>query len=480
MFRRFRRIKIVITLGLVIDRDNNFEKVIAAGVNVVRMNFFYGSFEDYKMRADKVREIVVKLGRYVVILGDFQGFKIRVFIFKEGKVFFNIGDKFLFDVNLGKGEGDKEKVGIDYKGLFVDVVFGDILLLDDGRVQLKVLEVQGMKVFIEVIVGGFFFNNKGINKFGGGLSVEALIEKDKVDIKIAALIGVDYLVVFFLRCGEDLNYVRRLVRDVGCDAKIVVKVERAEVVCSQDVMDDIIFVFDVVMVVRGDFGVEIGDSELVGIQKALIRRARQLNRAVITAIQMMELMIINSMSTRVEVMDVVNVVLDGIDVVMLFVEIVVGQYSLEIVVVMARVCLGAEKISSINVFKYRLDVQFDNVEEVIVMLVMYVVNYLKGVTAIIIMIESGRIALMIFRISFGLLIFVMSRYERTLNLIVFYRGVTSVYFDSVNDGVVVVSEAVNLLRDKGYLMFGDLVIVIQGDVMSIVGFINITRILTVE
>lgn len=277
MFRRFCRIKIVIMLGLVIDCDNNFEKVIVVGVNVVCMNFFYGLFEDYKMCVDKVCEIVVKLGCYVVILGDFQGFKICVFIFKEGKVFFNIGDKFLFDVNLGKGEGDKEKVGIDYKGLFVDVVFGDILLLDDGCVQLKVLEVQGMKVFIEVIVGGFFFNNKGINKFGGGLLVEVLIEKDKVDIKIVVLIGVDYLVVFFLCCGEDLNYVCCLVCDVGCDVKIVVKVECVEVVCSQDVMDDIIFVFDVVMVVCGDFGVEIGDLELVGIQKVLICCVCQLN-----------------------------------------------------------------------------------------------------------------------------------------------------------------------------------------------------------
>lgn len=197
-------------------------------------------------------------------------------------------------------------------------------------------------------------------------------------------------------------------------------------------------------------------------------------------IQMMELMIINLMLMCVEVMDVVNVVLDGIDVVMLFVEIVVGQYLLEIVVVMVCVCLGVEKILSINVFKYCLDVQFDNVEEVIVMLVMYVVNYLKGVMVIIIMIELGCIVLMIFCISFGLLIFVMLRYECTLNLIVFYCGVTLVYFDSVNDGVVVVSEVVNLLCDKGYLMFGDLVIVIQGDVMSIVGFINIMCILMVE
>ncbi|RVT30439.1 pyruvate kinase, partial [Escherichia coli] len=339
MSRRLRRTKIVTTLGPATDRDNNLEKVIAAGANVVRMNFSHGSPEDHKMRADKVREIAARLGRHVAILGDLQGPKIRVSTFKEGKVFLNIGDKFLLDANLGKGEGDKEKVGIDYKGLPADVVPGDILLLDDGRVQLKVLEVQGMKVFTEVTVGGPLSNNKGINKLGGGLSAEALTEKDKADIKTAALIGVDYLAVSFPRCGEDLNYARRLARDAGCDAKIVAKVERAEAVCSQDAMDDIILASDVVMVARGDLGVEIGDPELVGIQKALIRRARQLNRAVITATQMMESMITNPMPTRAEVMDVANAVLDGTDAVMLSAETAAGQYPSETVAAMARVCL---------------------------------------------------------------------------------------------------------------------------------------------
>ncbi len=489
MSRRLRRTKIVTTLGPATDRDNNLEKVIAAGANVVRMNFSHGSPEDHKMRADKVREIAAKLGRHVAILGDLQGPKIRVSTFKEGKVFLNIGDKFLLDANLGKGEGDKEKVGIDYKGLPADVVPGDILLLDDGRVQLKVLEVQGMKVFTEVqgmkvftevTVGGPLSNNKGINKLGGGLSAEALTEKDKADIKTAALIGVDYLAVSFPRCGEDLNYARRLARDAGCDAKIVAKVERAEAVCSQEAMDDIILASDVVMVARGDLGVEIGDPELVGIQKALIRRARQLNRAVITATQMMESMITNPMPTRAEVMDVANAVLDGTDAVMLSAETAAGQYPSETVAAMARVCLGAEKIPSINVSKHRLDVQFDNVEEAIAMSAMYAANHLKGVTAIITMTESGRTALMTSRISSGLPIFAMSRHERTLNLTALYRGVTPVHFDSANDGVAAASEAVNLLRDKGYLMSGDLVIVTQGDVMSTVGSTNTTRILTVE
>ncbi|WP_213993946.1 pyruvate kinase [Sodalis sp. dw_96] len=480
MSRRLRRTKIVTTLGPATDRDNNLEKIIAAGANVVRLNFSHGTADDHLIRANKVREIAAKLGRHVAILGDLQGPKIRVSTFREGKVFLSLGDKFILDANLGKGEGDRERVGIDYKGLPADVVPGDVLLLDDGRVQLKVLEVLGSQVFTEVTVGGPLSNNKGINKMGGGLSAPALTEKDKLDILIAAKIGVDYLAVSFPRTGEDLNYARRLARDAGCNAKIVSKVERAEAVASDEAMDDIILASDVVMVARGDLGVEIGDPELVGIQKKLIRRARKLNRAVITATQMMESMITNPMPTRAEVMDVANAVLDGTDAVMLSAETAAGQYPAETVAAMARVCLGAEKIPSINVSKHRLDVQFDNIEEAIAMSSMYAANHLKGVSAIITLTESGRTPLMMSRISSGLPIFALSRHEHTLNLTALYRGVTPVYFNSDGDGVFAATEAANLLRDKGFLMSGDLVIITQGDVMSTVGTTNTSRILRVE
>ncbi|GAA3878457.1 pyruvate kinase [Gibbsiella dentisursi] len=480
MSRRLRRTKIVTTLGPATDRDNNLEKIIAAGANVVRLNFSHGTAEDHLQRANKVREIAAKLGRHVAILGDLQGPKIRVSTFKEGKIFLNVGDKFVLDANLSKGEGDKERVGIDYKGLPADVVPGDVLLLDDGRVQLKVIEVQGMRVFTEVTVGGPLSNNKGINKLGGGLSAEALTEKDKADIVSAAKIGVDYLAVSFPRTGEDLNYARRLARDAGCNAQIVSKVERAEAVCTDEAMDDIILASDVVMVARGDLGVEIGDPELVGIQKKLIRRARKLNRAVITATQMMESMITNPMPTRAEVMDVANAVLDGTDAVMLSAETAAGQYPAETVAAMARVCLGAEKIPSINISKHRLDAEFDNVEEAIAMSSMYAANHLKGVTAIIALTESGRTALMMSRISSGLPIFAMSRHERTLNLTALYRGVTPVYYDSHTDGAEAADDAINRLRDRGFLVSGDLVLVTQGDIMGTIGTTNTVRILLVE
>jgi pyruvate kinase len=482
MSKRLRRTKIVTTLGPATDRDNNLEKIIEAGANVVRLNFSHGTAEDHIARANKVREIAAKLGKHVAILGDLQGPKIRVSTFKEGKVFLSVGDKFLLDASLNKGEGDKEQVGIDYKGLPSDVVPGDILLLDDGRVQLRVLQIQGPKIFTEVTIGGPLSNNKGINKQGGGLSAEALTEKDKEDILTAAKIGVDYLAVSFPRTGEDLDYARRLAKDAGCYAKIVAKVERAETVASEEAMDDIILASDVVMVARGDLGVEIGDPELVGVQKKLIRRGRKLNRAVITATQMMESMITNPMPTRAEVMDVANAVLDGTDAVMLSAETAAGQYPAETVTAMANVCLGAEKMPSINVSKHRMDTEFDSIEETIAMSTMFAANHLKGIRAIIAITESGRTALMMSRISSGLPIFAISRHEHTLNLTALYRGVTPVYFDvkESQNGLTSSVEVVNLLRDKGYINTGDLVVITQGDTLNTIGSTNTSRILRVE
>lgn len=482
MSTRLRRTKIVTTLGPATDRDNNLEKIIEAGANVVRLNFSHGTAEDHQIRANKTREIAARLGKHVAILADLQGPKIRVSTFKEGKVFLNIGDKFILDANLAKDEGDKERVGIDYKGLPNDVVPGDVLLLDDGRVQLKVLETQGAKVFTVVTVGGPLSNNKGINKQGGGLSAKALTEKDKQDILIAAKIGVDYLAISFPRTGEDLHYARRLARDAGCYAKIVAKVERAETVESDEAMDDIILASDVVMVARGDLGVEIGDPELVGVQKKLIRRSRQLNRAVITATQMMESMITNPMPTRAEVMDVANAVLDGTDAVMLSAETAAGQYPAETVAAMASVCLGAEKMPSMNISRHGMDTQFNNIEEAIAMASMYAANHLTGVTAIITMTESGRTALTTSRVSSGLPIFALSRHEHTLNLTALYRGVTPIHFDvAIDENCLVASQdAITMLRNKGYLTSGDLVIITQGDVLSTIGTTNTARIIRVE
>ncbi len=463
MSRRLRRTKIVCTMGPATDRGNNLEKIIAAGANVVRMNFSHGTPEDHIGRAQKVREIAKKLGKHVAILGDLQGPKIRVSTFKEGKIFLDVGDKFVLDAELPKGEGDQHAVGLDYKTLPQDVVPGDILLLDDGRVQLKVLSTEGAKVYTEVTVGGPLSNNKGINKLGGGLSADALTEKDKADIITAARIGVDLLAVSFPRSSADINYARQLAREAGLNAKIVAKVERAETVVDEAAMDDIILASDVIMVARGDLGVEIGDPELVGVQKKLIRRSRKLNRVVITATQMMESMISNPMPTRAEVMDVANAVLDGTDAVMLSAETAAGQYPSETVAVMAKVCLGAEKMPSINVSRHRMDVEFQTIEESVAFSAMYAANHMKGVAAIIAMTNTGHTAQLMSRISSGLPIFALSRNESTLNLCSLYRGVVPVHFEQDSRTVEGLKAAIQLLKDKGYLFEGDLVLLTQGD-----------------
>ncbi len=481
MTKKLRRTKIVTTLGPATDRDNNLEKIIQAGANVVRMNFSHGSAEDHIKRAEKVRAIAAKLGIHVAILGDLQGPKIRVSTFKDGKIQLNIGDKFTLDSDLAKGQGDQNAVGLDYKELPKDVGPGDLLLLDDGRVQLKVTAVQGNKVHTEVTVAGPLSNNKGINKKGGGLSADALTEKDKQDIVTAAKMKVDYLAISFPRNGENMHYARRLARDAGLEAKLVAKVERAETVATEENMDDIILASDVVMVARGDLGVEIGDAELVGVQKQLIRRARRLNRNVITATQMMESMITSPMPTRAEVMDVANAVLDGTDAVMLSAETAAGDYPVETVKSMAEVCLGAEKMPSINVSNYRLDSKFDSAEETIAMSTMYAANHMNGITAMVSMTESGRTPLMMSRLSSGLPIFALSRNESTLNRAALYRGVTPVYFNNDADaGLPSAQHAIQTLKEKGLLSKGDTVIITQGDLMDVVGTTNLMRIMEVD
>lgn len=475
-----RRTKIVATLGPSTDQDKVLETIIRCGVNVVRMNFSHGSAEDHRLRAQQVRVIAAKLGKHVAILGDLQGPKIRVSTFKEGKIYLNQGDHFILDADLPPGEGNQQTVGIDYKALPKDVTPEDILLLDDGRVQLQVNSVVGHQINTTVIIGGPLSNNKGINKKGGGLSAEALTEKDKRDIVLAAEINVDYLAVSFPRNGKDMDYARRLAREAGLNTKLVAKVERAETVANDENIDDIIRASDVIMVARGDLGVEIGDPELIAVQKKLIRRSKELNRIVITATQMMESMITNPMPTRAEVMDVANAVLDGTDAVMLSGETAAGQYPVETVKAMAEVCIGAEKMIEASQQNYRIDGAFQTEEEAIAMSTIYAANHLEGVTAMVTLTESGRTALMTSRLNSILPIFAMSRNEHALNRCALYRGVTPFYFDSNHaQGVEVAQAALQALKDQNLLEFGDLVIITQGDIMNVEGTTNCMRILPV-
>ncbi|ROQ19740.1 MULTISPECIES: pyruvate kinase [Marinimicrobium] len=461
-----RRTKIVSTLGPASEAPEMLEKLILAGVNVVRLNFSHGSPEEHKQRAENVRAIAAKHDRFVAVLGDLQGPKIRISRFKDKKIELKLGDKFVLDADLGRDEGDQNQVGIDYKELPGDCKPGDNLLLDDGRVVLEVEKIEGNRVYCVTRIAGPLSNNKGINRQGGGLSAPALTEKDLADIKTAADIDVDYLAVSFPRSADDMNKARELMRAAGGErAGLVAKVERAEAVADDETLDAIIEASDAVMVARGDLGVEIGDESLIGVQKRIIERSRALNKVVITATQMMESMIKNPMPTRAEVFDVANAVLDGTDAVMLSAETAAGDFPEETIKAMVRIILGAEKHPSASQSTYRVEQKFQTIDESIAMASMYTANHLSGVKAIISLTESGATPRLMSRIGSQLPIFAFSGRIDTQRRVALYRGVQPVPFetDSSAPGHQDHMRAIEILKSKGVLSDGDLVIVTNGD-----------------
>ncbi|MEG3079706.1 pyruvate kinase [Halomonas sp. 5021] len=476
-----RRTKIVATLGPASDREGVLDAMLAAGVDVVRLNFSHGSADDHRRRLQEVREAAAKLGKSVAALGDLQGPKIRVARFKEGAVTLQESQPFILDMAMDGDAGDSTRVGCDYKTLADDVVAGDRLLLDDGRVVLDVTGVEGSQIHTQVVVGGKLSNNKGINKQGGGLSAPALTEKDKEDLKTAVEIGVDYLAISFPRSAEDMLEARRLLGEEGKDIGLVAKVERAEAVADDATLDGIIEASEAVMVARGDLGVEIGDAQLVGVQKRMIKRARTLNRAVITATQMMESMIASPLPTRAEVFDVANAVLDGSDAVMLSAETAAGDYPVETVDAMARVCLGAEREKTAQESGHRIHEGFTRPDETIALSAMYAANHMEGVKAIACMTSSGYTPLIASRIRSGLPIVGLAHNPIAQRRMALYRGVVSLPFDTSEMTATELNDrALELLVKQGVAKPGDYVILTRGDHMNAHGGTNTMKVMAIN
>ena len=475
-----RRTKIVATLGPATSSPERIEALIAAGADVVRLNFSHGEADDHRQRAALVRQAARKLGRFVAILGDLQGPKIRIARFADRKVLLEVGQAFTLDATLGNEAGDKHQVGIDYKALIEDARVGDILLLDDGRVELEVTATHPHKLETRVRIGGWLSNNKGINRLGGGLSARALTDKDRADIITAADIGVDYLAVSFPRDAADMEEARSLLLAAGGHAGLISKIERAECVADDEVLDGIIRASDAVMVARGDLAVEIGDAELVGVQKKIIARSRQLNKPVITATQMMESMITSPMPTRAEVSDVANAVLDYTDAVMLSAETAAGDYPVEAVAAMERIILGAERHPLSKRSKHRLYEEFHDVDETIALSAMYAANHLQGVKAIISLTESGATPRLMSRLRSPLPIYAFCREEATQNRVALYRGVQTVPFYSERLAPEDVNaRAIDVLRSKGVVSNGDLVVMTKGDYLNAQGGTDVLKIMRV-
>lgn len=463
-------------MGPATDTPAVVERLVKAGVDVVRLNFSHGSPEEHQRRADMVREASKKLGRQVAILGDLQGPKIRIDRFKDGQVNLEEGASFVLDADLDKNAGDEQAVGLTYKALPNDVVAGDTLLLDDGRLVLKVEKVEGQKIHTTVVHGGILSNNKGINRLGGGLSAEAITDKDRADIRTAAAIGVDYLAMSFPRNAEDVRECRRLMEEAGGKAGIVSKIERAE---ALECIDEIIEASDAIMIARGDLGVEIGDAELPAVQKLLIKRAREMNRIAITATQMMESMIVNPIPTRAEVFDVANAVLDGTDAVMLSGETATGKYPDKVVAAMGRICESAEQQRTAKVSDHRINQTFQRVDEAIAMASMYTANHLN-VKAIAALTESGSTTLWMSRISSGIPIYALTRHEETCRKVSLYRGVYPVQFPTIQTSHAEANmRVVDLLKSQGVVADGDLVIITKGDLMGVQNGTNAMKIVRV-
>jgi len=476
----FRRTKIVATLGPSSNSPEVLEQLILAGLDVARLNFSHGTPAEHKARAQLVRELAAKHGRFVALLGDLQGPKIRIAKFANKRIELKEGDKFRFSISHPREAGNQDVVCIDYPDLISDCKAGDELLLDDGRVEMRVDRVTQDELHCTVLIGGPLSDHKGINRRGGGLTAPALTDKDKADIKLAAEMELDYLAVSFPRDAADMQEARRLRDEAGGTAWLIAKVERAEAVADDAVLDGLIRASDGVMVARGDLAVEIGDAELVGIQKKIIAAARRLNKVVITATQMMESMIHSPMPTRAEVSDVANAALDYTDAVMLSAESAAGEYPVEAVKAMARVCLGAEKHPTSQKSSHRLGRQFERCDESVALAAMYTANHFPGVKAIICLTESGYTPLIMSRIRSSMPIFAFSPHRATQARAALFRGVQTVPFDPAALPADKVSQAaVDELLKRDVVQPGDWVILTKGDSYHTTGGTNTLKILHV-
>ncbi len=336
-----RRTKIVATLGPATSSPEMIAKLIEAGVNVFRLNFSHGSRELHKQNVDLIRQESESLGLSVGVLQDLQGPKIRIATFEDGEVFLEEGQR--FDLSCDDDSpGDVNRVGVSYKNLFNDVKVGDPLLLDDGRLSLRVKALQGETIQTEVVLGGKLSNNKGINIPGADLSIPALTDKDVEDLLYGAELDVDWVAMSFVRSRDDLLLARHYLARAGSRAKLMAKIEKPGAV---DRFEEILSEVDGVMVARGDLGVEMPPERVPLIQKRLIRACVEAGKPVITATQMLESMIANPTPTRAEASDVANAIYDGTDAVMLSAETAVGEYPEKAVRMMNRIALSVESDS---------------------------------------------------------------------------------------------------------------------------------------
>ena len=475
-----RRAKIVATLGPATDDPEVLTEMMRAGLDVVRLNASHGTVADRRRRLAQVRAAAQRADRCVGVLLDLAGPKIRIEGFRDGRVQLTEGAPFTLDTALDPKAGTALAVGVAYQDLPRDVAAGDTLLLNDGQIVLDVVRVAGTAIETRVRVGGELSDRKGLNRQGGGISAPALAERDFEDIRFAAEEGIDYVAVSFARDAADIEQARTLLRAAGSEAHLVAKIERHEAVEN---LTGIIDAADVIMVARGDLGVEMGYAELTGLQKTIIHQTRTRNRVVITATQMMESMIQSPVPTRAEVSDVANAVMDGTDAVMLSAETATGRHPVRAVQAMGQVIEGAEKYQLTHNRSRQRSVEghFKSTEEAIAMAVMYTANHMK-VRAIVALTESGATPLWMSRIRADIPVYAFTRHEATRRRVTLYRGVYPVIFDvtGAGDSTEGLYRALfTRLLELQLVKKRDLVILTKGELSGVQGGTNSMQILKV-
>ncbi len=325
-------------MGPAVESPEKVAELIAAGMNMARLNLSHGGYEEHQNRLDRVRAAAAAAGKSVAILVDLQGPKIRLARFKDGPHELFRGD--IFTITTDEVEGTKERCGTTFKGLPGDCKAGDRILIDDGKVSVEVVEVKGNDVVTKVIQPGFVSNNKGINLPGVAVSVPAMSEKDIDDLRWGLKAGADFIALSFVRNAADIDDVHRIMDEVGIRRPVIAKIEKPQAV---DNLEEIVTAFDGIMVARGDLGVEMPIEEVPLVQKRCITLARELAKPVIVATQMLDSMIVNASPTRAEATDCANAVLDGADALMLSGETSVGAFPIEAVTVMGRIIERTEE-----------------------------------------------------------------------------------------------------------------------------------------
>ena len=470
-----RATKIVATLGPASSDPEVLERLLRAGVDVVRLNFSHGKAQDHIDRAALVRQIAEKIGKPVAIMADLQGPKIRVGKFVEGRVMLVNGARFILDADRTE-PGDLDGVGLDYKELPRDVTPGDTLLLNDGLIVLTVEAVRGEQVHTLVKVGGELSNNKGINKKGGGLTAAALTGKDMEDIKTAMSFQCDYLAVSFPKNATDMEMARQLANVAGEPWRhkpaMIAKIERSEAIPQ---LEAILRASDGIMVARGDLAVEVGNATVPALQKKMIRMAREMDKIAITATQMMESMIVNPVPTRAEVSDVANAVLDGTDAVMLSAETAAGKYPVETVEQMAQIALEAERAEDVRLDANFTDRVFGRIDQSIAMGALFTAYHL-GCKAIVALTESGSTALWMSRHNIHVPIFGLTSKASSQARMALYRNVRPLLMPAHSDRDLALAEAERALVERGVLRPGDTYAITCGEPMGYPGGTNMLKV----